>query len=294
MPFEKGDTHPTRKATMGKWRIVVSLSLIDQLVERALISPVLNLIKDAYPSSNAVIGIGFSDEQATEFGTKCDEMPRPLYSSDVEGFEKVHGRTYIRHNAEMVIAKIRNGGKYTKLAKALLFHANMITNPVYLIPSLDGTFWRLIVRGEVGGMLSGSFFTTLYNTMTRQEAAALAKALDSQSSGDDCIESHDCTPGELIEKYAKLGFKLRDVVEIPHGRVEFCSHIFSKGNSGWTARLTNWSKALYNVLTKSVDQDQLFQFYYETRHNLNRTTLHETVDQFANLRGDALDPVYLH
>lgn len=64
-PFIKNEPHPSRKR--GKERIVIAVSIVDQLVELALFGSLLDRVHGGYPHLGVISGIGFSDSLSEEF-----------------------------------------------------------------------------------------------------------------------------------------------------------------------------------------------------------------------------------
>jgi hypothetical protein len=69
----------------------------------------------------------------------------------------------------------------------------------------------------------------------------------------------------LHERYAAIGFKLREVELLPAGVIKFCSHSFTAPS--WKPVLDSWPRCFYKLLTRSVLPDQLYQVLYEVRHH---------------------------
>lgn len=290
LPFEKDEPHPLRKAVNGKWRIVNALSLVDQLVERVLFEKPLKLVKAMYPESDAVIGIGFSDPQADSF---CEEVistfPSRFWSTDISGWDRSLDRTYIVAASKEVLNPMRNGEKCSSHKLAIERHAMMLTNPLFLLPS-DDEGYELVKRAHPGGMLSGSFMTTLYNTMCRVDVAYLAGAVRVKAAGDDALEAHEVSYKDVQDSYSKLGFNLRQPEEVGGNSLTFCSHNFSKEIGGWKADLQSWPKALYSALSKKLTPERESAFVQEMGHNDRATELIGVLKTYA-VKGPELKAV---
>jgi len=290
-PFEKWEPHPSRKAKDGRWRIVNCLSVTDQLVERVLLTPAVDAVKSAYPESGAVIGIGFTDEHVSNFANRVVSYPTPGYTDDVQGWERSLDDSYVKQASEMVASRLIEPEKHTRLLRAIGRHAFMITNPLFLVPTSDNSMFELVTRASSGGMLSGSYLTTLYNTLCRLDVAYLAGADRARASGDDCIDHSSKTRSELIASYAKLGYTLRDVEEVTRNRFSFCSHTMYRDSKGlWHASLDSWPKMLYKALTRPCTREREAAFHYELRNNENYTHLVEVLEEYARFVPDVDEP----
>jgi hypothetical protein len=289
-PFEKQEPHPTRKACVGKWRIVSCLS-VDQLVERVLYSRCVDAVKHRYPKSEAVIGIGFTDEMSTEFAENVllDTDHSRLYSTDISGWDRSQSRPYILNACEMCIKQCTSPS-LKKIKRAMRHHAMMITNPLWMVPDPSRTCRLLLSRKFPGGMLSGSYLTTLFNTLSRLDVAYLCGAEKAFAAGDDAIEQHQCIE-TARSKYAELGFTLRDVEKLNSNSIQFCSHTYTKTPvNTWVASLDTWPKALYRFLTNPTNcperyEQRRYALVYETRHNSNS----RKIEDIASLHMDSLN-----
>jgi hypothetical protein len=260
IPFEKFEGHPARKARDGKWRIVSCLSLVDQLVERVLYSDFIDPVKEDYPNSGAVIGIGFTDELSRQF---CETIPDGVYSTDISGMDRSLHASYVRACVERKIETL--GPRFIKYKRVMRAHNECMLHPVFAVPTKNSRA-QLFVGHEPKGMLSGRFVTTFFNSDIRVDMAYLAGASFVKACGDDCLEKHDCTDAELIAKYERLGFKLRDPELLTERLIKFCSHSFRRADD-YKASLDSWPKALHKLASRPILQSHVAAFLYEVRHN---------------------------
>jgi len=261
LPFIKSELHPPRKVSSGAWRIVQGCSLVDQLVERVIFSTPIAVIKSQYPHSDAVVGIGFSDSMNEEFYNEVVRTMPEVISTDVSGWDRSLGRSYVVEAAESVIRSCVNACPHW--TRAVRAHAQLMTSPLFALP--DGQAYVLVTRNSPGGMLSGSYLTTTYNTLSRLDASSLAGSVRAKAAGDDCLEVFP--PGvDIVQSYEDLGFTVRTDVH-PPGVFEFCSHRYS-GRDPSAAPLTSWRKAVANYFSlKTPNMDQLRGLLHELRHN---------------------------
>jgi len=277
-PFEKNEPHPLRKTVEGKWRIVNCLSLVDQVVERVFFNDCLLPIKRAYPESSAVIGIGFSDDHLKLFGDQVmkDMDPSRSSSEDVSGWERSLTENLIMETASYCVhdTVLTNRTVCTKLVRATNRMAKMMTNPMFVISSKNGQYLECVLRCKPGGMLSGSFLTTLFNTISRLILAYQCGATDAKAAGDDSLTQSDMSLEEKRLRYLDRGFVLRDLEPFKENGFNFCSHDFRRKESGrWEASLSSWPKAFYNALTRELTSERVSNFIDETRHNSNTKEL---------------------
>lgn len=288
-PFEKWEPHPPRKAKNGKWRIVNCLSVVDQVVERVLFTPAVKAVKASYPVSGAVVGIGFSDDHVKHFAKEVTSTPHLGWSSDVGGWERSLDASYVKEASENLIRNMESFDNDSILVRAIRRHAHMITNPVFIVSTPDYSLYELVVRENMGGMLSGSYMTTLYNTMCRLDVSYLAGIEKPRAAGDDCLDGTKMSKDALSKGYSKLGYTLRDVEPITRDKFSFCSHTFRCKDGKWSAQLESWPKALFKTLTRPLTPEREAAFHYEMRNNDNYQAMVNCINEFGRFVPDDLE-----
>lgn len=269
MPFEKFEGHPSRKARERRFRIVTCLSLVDQLVERVLYSDFVNVVKEDFPNSGVVIGIGFTDTQSRMFAEVAARDG--LYSTDISGMDRSLDASYPRACIERRCDDLGPG--FSAYKRAMRRENECTLDPVFAV--LDYSCARLYVGERPKGMLSGRFVTTYFNSDMRCDMAFLAGAQSVKACGDDCLEFHD-DGANLVDTYSSLGFKLRDPLRLDDKQIEFCSHSYD-ANRGWVCSLSSWPKALHRLCTRKVGQVHIDAFLHEVRHNENFAELSDLI-----------------
>jgi hypothetical protein len=115
-------------------------------------------------------------------------------------------------------------------------------------------------------MLSGSYVTTLYNTICRIDVAFLSGADNVKAAGDDTVEDRNDSAEEIAAKYADLGFKVR-VESDSQKYFDFCSHRFWT-NGAHKVQFEACTKALFSFFSKhNYDHERSAQLLYEIRNN---------------------------
>jgi hypothetical protein len=118
-------------------------------------------------------------------------------------------------------------------------------------------------------MLSGSFVTTLFNTLCRLDVSEIAGSTGVMAAGDDALE--DFPPEvDIVQRYSDLGFTLR-----LEETFEFCSHVFARVNfpvggtpHGCVGALASWPKAVCKFFSKrKVTFEHVLALQHELRHN---------------------------
>jgi hypothetical protein len=264
-PFLKNEPHPMRKVREKRWRIICAVSLVDQLVERAIFSPWCEVLRDHYPLLDCAIGIGFSDSQLQEFGETIEretaERGYTPVSSDVAGWDKSVSYDMLRLESELVSNKIRDPQDFVHVRTAITVW--MVTSSCVAYAMPDG---RLLVKVDPGLMPSGSYRTTTANSVMRLLVAAMADSASARAAGDDCLEWTQDVAG-LSDRYAAMGLTVRDVVEHTETSFGFCSHTYTKSNGTWVASLDTWPKAIFKLVSRLASEERQAAVLHELRYN---------------------------
>jgi hypothetical protein len=233
-----------------------------------LYTPAVVSIKRLYPVSDAVTAIGFTDKQTAQFHNQVrrDLGPR-LKATDVSGWDRTLGPGWVLEAAESVIRSAADKA-YPSWTSAVRNHVYGLINPAFIVPCEDQ--YAIVTRRYPGGMLSGSFMTTTFNTLARLDVSNAAGSIRAKAAGDDCLELFpEDGQYDYVAAYAKLGFTIRASQTQDDGRFEFCSHLYDD-RSPDKAQLTSEQKLVlrYFQLPK-VTFEHYGAALYELRHNPN-------------------------
>nr|AHA43783.1 RNA-dependent RNA polymerase [Potato leafroll virus] len=241
--FVKGEPHKQSKLDEGRYRLIMSVSLVDQLVARVLFQNQNKREISLWRSVPSKPGFGLStDTQTAEF-LEClqkvsgapsveelcanhKEYTRP---TDCSGFDWSVAYWMLEDDMEVRNRLTFNNTQLTKRLRAAWLKC--IGNSVLCLS--DGT---LLAQTVPGVQKSGSYNTSSSNSRIRVMAAYHCGADWAMAMGDDALEA----PNSDLEEYKTLGFK----VEV--GReLEFCSHIFKNPT---LAVPVNTNKMLYKLI----------------------------------------------
>lgn len=262
-PFMKDEPHPPRKADVGAWRIVQCVSLVDQLVERVLYTRPVTSLKKLYPTSDAVVGIGFTDEQTAVFHQEArSQLGETLKATDIAGWDRSLGEGWVHEAAESII---RSSTSDTPAwSNAVRNHVYGLTHPAFIIP--NGKNHLVVQRSIPGGMLSGSYMTTTFNTLARLDVAQAAGSLRAKAAGDDCLEVFP-KGYDYVQAYAAIGFTIRESTTVDPTVFEFCSHEYRDSHPR-EVPLVSWLKTVHRYfLLRNVTIEQYCAILHELRHN---------------------------
>lgn len=254
--FIKNEPHTIEKVAQNRYRLVSSVSIVDELIERLLGGPQNETEIDHWLYCPSKPGIGLSnDEQTTQFY----EVMKPwikkgtLKKSDVSGWDMnfkgwMYKADYYRRLSMASGEFHAQWGKMLKGRFVCLSRSLLITS--------DGVVYAQTIDCL---MKSGSYFTSSTNSAARVILATLLGADYAVAMGDDCVESNERET--LPSLYEQMGFRIKGL-ELCTSSFEFCSHEFYPDR----AVPLNFWKGVFRLLSREPDEFEYIQFKYEYRH----------------------------
>ncbi|UIX27226.1 RNA-dependent RNA polymerase [Cotton bunchy top virus 2] len=240
--FVKGEPHKQAKLDEGRYRLIMSVSLVDQLVARVLFQNQNKREIALWRAIPSKPGFGLStDGQTREFieilanqtSTTPDDVVGRwrefLVPTDCSGFDWSVADWMLTDELEVRNRLTVHNNALTQRLRACWLRC--ISNSVLCLS--DGS---LLAQRVAGVQKSGSYNTSSSNSRIRVMAAYHCGASWAMAMGDDALESVDTN----LEAYKSLGFK----VEVS-GELEFCSHIFMSPD---LAIPVNRAKMLYKLI----------------------------------------------
>lgn len=271
--FIKNEPTSKIKIAEGRARIISSVSLVDEIVDKLLfdIQNERELeVSDTIPSKP---GTGFStDEQCREFYEQYAPLKKVL--SDMSGWDFSVQPWELQLDCETRL-RLAFANLEDNFLKIMEMRYIFIINAVFV--TSHGEVYAL---AEPGIMLSGAVITSSTNSRIRFSAVCFAAMVEkpptvttmtvwrkptefpwAATMGDDCNEQPNT---DLIPKYRILGHRVKAIEEIePFQPFQFCSKEFSHEQ---TIPL-NWAKSLYNLLCNDEEESLYEQFKHEYRHS---------------------------
>lgn len=242
--FIKGEPHKSSKLKEGRYRLIMSVSIVDQLVARVLFQ---NQNKSEIALWRAIPskpGLGLStDEQVLDFVRNLAENSeyresvedfikhwhKTVVPTDCSGFDWSVSSWMLEDDMEVRNNLTINNNELTRRLRACWLKC--ISNSVICLS--DGT---LLAQEFPGIQKSGSYNTSSTNSRVRVMLSIYAGASWAIAMGDDALESADT----IIPIYERYGLK----VEVSD-KLEFCSHEFKSSS---LAIPTNIGKMLYKLI----------------------------------------------
>lgn len=242
--FVKQEPHTQLKIEQGRFRLISSVSLIDQLVERMLFGPQNTMEIATWFKIPSKPGMGLATEEQTRLlwnDLKYKHSNHPAAEADISGFDWSVQDWELWADLSMRI-ELGNFPDLMKRAAVSRFYCFM--NSVFQLSSGE------MIEQEIPGLMkSGSYCTSSTNSRIRCLMAELIGAPWCIAMGDDSVEGW--TPA-ATEKYAALGHTCKEYFPCsvrPDGslkEVNFCSHSFTDRGS----ELTTWAKTLFRFLSR--------------------------------------------
>ena len=240
--FVKNEPHTIAKIQDKRFRLISSVSLIDQLIERLIFGPQNNVEIARWSSIPSKPGMGLSLDSQRDLiwrDVYNHSQDYPAAEADISGFD------WSVQSWELwsdLIIRIRCGGFNSSLRKLAIARWYCFMNSTF---QLSNGF--LLSQGLPGLMKSGSYCTSSTNSRIRVLMADLIGSNWCFAMGDDSVEGW--VP-MAREKYAELGHNCKDYklcktnVQGELASFDFCSHVIN-ASSCWP---TSWPKILYRYI----------------------------------------------
>lgn len=221
--FVKGEPHKLSKIQEGRFRLIASVSLVDQLVARMLFQDQNKMELRHFREIPSQPGMGLSsDDQVADFTARlCERAGAPdpgelianwekwVVPTDCSGFDWSVPFWLLEDDLE--VRNLLTVGITPELKSLRSVWLTCLGNS--LLSLSDGC---LLAQTTPGIQKSGSYNTSSSNSRIRVMMSKHAGASWCMAMGDDAIESPDTDMGV----YKSLGFKC-EVAE----KFDFCSHI---------------------------------------------------------------------
>ncbi|AIY62169.1 P1-P2 fusion protein [Sauropus yellowing virus] len=240
--FVKGEPHKQAKLDEGRYRLIMSVSLVDQMVARVLFQQQNKREIALWRAIPSKPGFGVSsDEQVAEFISllaqsvgktpieTVGEWKKYIIPTDCSGFDWSVAEWMLDDDMEVRNRLTANNNGLLRKLRAVWLQC--IKQSVLCLS--DGS---LLAQRIPGIQKSGSYNTSSSNSRIRVMCALHCGAPWAIAMGDDALEG----VGSDLALYHKLGLK----VEVSP-KLEFCSHLFE---SETLALPVNINKMLWKLI----------------------------------------------
>jgi hypothetical protein len=250
--FVKNEPHTIEKLNEGRYRLIFSVSLVDNIIERLLFTPQNKNEISEYRTCPSKPGIGFGNEmQLEEMVYLVRAHIRDAAEADIRGWDWNVKEWMMKADAER---RIRLSGQPSNSVFARMVRNRLFLMCRMLIATSTG---RLFSKRVACFIPSGSYLTSSSGSFMRNLLVALICIQSgvkwwSVSMGDDCLEMFIANAEEL---YLRFGFALKMYRKCEDG-FEFCSHKFDD-HSGY---LLSINKGTNRLLNNEMQFERLLQW----------------------------------
>lgn len=258
--FVKQEPHKRAKIETGRYRLIWSISLISQLLQRVILLKQTKVEIANWWKTQSCPGMGSTDADFEVIWLKVQNLMRlsgHAIDSDVVGWD-LSVKRWLRilelYTMILVFRAIPGTDLFTLIWVVYIL-------AIFGLPmTTDGVIFMLDVFGIVH---SGQFKTSQGNSLMRQNLAWL-RGYHVMAMGDDSIEEDDQGIERFVLFYKSLGFNVEATLIRPGDPIKFCS--FTHVSRG-VAMPDRWVRSLYRLLSQpKITLDFAMQFLVEIRH----------------------------
>lgn len=256
--FIKDEPHTIKKIDAKRFRIISSISMVDELVERLFMTDLHKKLIENHMLTPLGVGLGNQLAEVEPLFNYLGAESNVLSSNDMKGYDWHQESPWLLAEAR-VKGSLITGQPLGKLdthsspidptiVGAAAKTMEVTSDPVEVLyrltlagissPFVDAKA-RVYGKGFPGIQNSGRFNTSFGNsaTKTAQTYYVDPAAVKTKNAGDDgLIAGSKLDEQCLIKGWAEIGHVLTDFIESDFSRgdlkVEFCSHYWSKDKTG--------------------------------------------------------------
>jgi len=278
--FVKQEPHLQEKILSGRFRLICSVSLIDQVVERVLFGVQNRFEIASWKSVPSKPGMGLDDKGIEAIMAEVrPHLKNAPVQMDISGWDWSVQSWEQDAEAEMRIrlSDLKWDSRYARAIRA-----RMAVSGLSVFVLSDG---RMISQVKRGVMKSGQYITSSSNSRIRILASKITKATWATAMGDDSLETPSVHPNLLRDMYFKIGHTVKDFTVFNGDQFVFCSTTFDlKSGKGHP---TNWHRSFYRLLChEPVTEEFRLQFAYELRHSPHLPRCMQVLDLVGRRQGN--------
>jgi len=269
--FCKEEPHSQKKLDEGRIRLIVSMSIVDNIIARLLFALQNNTEINNWETIPSKPGVGFSDVNLTNL-YKGTISKKDKAMADVTGWD--WAMQEFDFAADLERRAFLNGGKNSIWYKIASAHFYVVQRKLFMLA--DGSLYAQV---NPGIMPSGWYCTSSTNSFVRclnsywvqLQSGLMTYELWAEAMGDDCLERF---VEDAKRFYADLG-KILKFYESFTDEFEFCSLLFKDGIGAPVSPDKMLVNLFQHANREMAFKVQVFnQFAYETR-NLSLELRHE-------------------
>lgn len=262
--FVKWEPHTVEKAALGRWRLIWSVSVVDQLVdsllwEESLAAEIANYRRiPSKPGFSPAYG-GYDD-----LFSSIDDGSKNIVTKDMQGWDWTMPGWYYwadtKRRFRLCLDDTSGWFQWLALARTRCECCGWVvfSDGTVLVQNLEG-----INRSGGKRTISINGFGQIGNKIIaaiRKKGAFSWKEDALAAMGDDALERlHGFTPDEYSEVLRDLGFRVKYVDQGPIHEMDFCSRSVIRAHGQWVPIPMNWDKHRYVLKCHENRQDVLAQ-----------------------------------
>jgi len=214
--FVKNEPHKVEKLLQGRVRLIMSVSLVDKMIEKLLSRHLCKLEISNWREIPSKPGIGFTETDNLSVYEDVQNSGLPMSYADISGWDMNVKPWMIKDAADFAILLCDNPSPIW--VHLLKFKSILETKSIYQFS--DGEMVTPLFDGIVN---SGKLKTSRDNSFIRVRLADLVGSRKTIAAGDDTVENRI---DDAFNKYRRLGVVLKDYQNVTDS-FEFCSHWYS-------------------------------------------------------------------
>lgn len=251
--FIKKEPHSLQKVVQGRFRIIASVSLVDQLITRLLCMRQNKAEINCWESCPSAPGMGLNDDSLAVIWRIAEELSKKgtVCETDVSGWDWSVQQWELDLDAS-IRCELMGLDDSSVMSFFLRAHAYVVGHSVYALP--DG---ELLAQTLPGGQLSGDYNTSSTNsrcrviaTLASRWASGIVEESESwplmgiKAMGDDSFEIWF---SGLEQGLTDIGHTVKMCVQRPNlENFEFCSQVFQGQGVAYPV---DYSKTLFRFLS---------------------------------------------
>lgn len=275
--FIKNEPHGVEKVRQKRLRLISSISIVDQIIERILHTRQNQIEIDNWKNIPSKPGGSMNnDEDVKSFAREVFSQEN-LVDIDISGFDWSVQGWELEFDIECRIRLAIDPSE--QWINATRCRCICLSMGVFAFS--DGV---MVAQAEKALQKSGSYLTASGNSRIKVALGYYVGANFVVAYGDDAVESYvDGAP----EIYADLGHRVKEYNRCQGDQITFCSSIIRRDGS-WEPG--TWSKTLFRLLCqREVPYELWVQFNYTLRHCPHLGRIREFLSAEGGVLGDKIN-----
>lgn len=265
--FIKNEPHKKTKLNQGRLRLISSVSLVDQIVERLCSRDQNRAEIGLYATIPSKPGMGLHDQGLQVLFENVKSFSGDVAEADISAWDWSVPAWLLELDAR-VRCDLYQLSESDWRRRVIINRNFCLCRTVFCLS--DGNMYEQVFPGI---QLSGSYNTSSTNSRMRCILATICGVSEIIAMGDDSVEAFDA---KVPLQYEALGFKLKMYRKVGKEEFEFCSMKF---NGSWKASPVNTGKMFYNLIHAPSDQIERHIMYAQWRYEMRHSPEFDELDE---------------